>query len=215
MKKQGRIVNRRGFTLIEMLVTIVVLGICISLLCSLFYSLYIIKNNTFADADTQDAVSITDDYLSATFSYYDKTDHFFEVVNYSQPAEGSDEPFPVDDEMKPTAGQTVLVFYNASGKAVFSIYYYKDAENGKYFLVCRGAEDNGSVRSDFTYTLTKRLSGLEFSAFGKDGKEIKNPTAVSGSSSGTVLKCKIVFTDTKGKESAKTVILSRKTQLPG
>lgn len=187
-----------------MLVTIVVLGICVSLLCSLFYSLYVVKDNTFTDAETEDAVSIVSAYISSAFDYYDKQNCLFDVVQYKE-----SDSIPIDDAKKPTDGSPVLVFYksetteNATYAPVFSIYLYENDVSGERLFVCR---DNENERP-FTYTLPKRLTGVVFTAYGKDGKKTNaiNPTHES-----TLLKCEIQFTDTKGKTSVRTIVVSKK-----
>ncbi len=204
MRKKRKAVGNEGFTLIEMLVTIVVLGICVSLLCSLFYSLYVVKDNTFTDAETEDAVSIVSAYISSAFDYYDKQNYLFDVVQYEE-----SDSIPIDDAKKPTVDSPVLVFYyksetteSATYTPVFSIYLYEDV-SGERLFVCRDIENE----RPFTYTLPKRLTDVVFTAYGKDGNKTNaiNPTHES-----TLLKCEIQFTDTKGKTSVRTIVVSKK-----
>lgn len=204
MRKKRKAVGNEGFTLIEMLVTIVVLGICVSLLCSLFYSLYVVKDNTFTDAETEDAVSIVSAYISSAFDYYDKQNYLFDVVQYKE-----SDSIPIDDAKKPKVGSPVLVFYksgtteSATYTPVFSIYLYEDDFSGERLFVCRDIEN----KRPFTYTLPKRLTGVVFTAYDKDGNKTNaiNPTHES-----TLLKCEINFTDTKGKTSVRTIVVSKK-----
>lgn len=204
MRKKRKAVGNEGFTLIEMLVTIVVLGICVSLLCSLFYSLYVVKDNTFTDAETEDAVSIVSAYISSAFDYYDKQNYLFDVVQYKE-----SDSIPIDDAKKPKVGSPVLVFYksgtteSATYTPVFSIYLYEDDFSGERLFVCRDIEN----KRPFTYTLPKRLTGVVFTAYDKDGNKTNaiNPTHES-----TLLKCEIQFTDTKGKTSVRTIVVSKK-----
>ena len=204
MRKKRKAVGNEGFTLIEMLVTIVVLGICVSLLCSLFYSLYVVKDNTFTDAETEDAVSIVSAYISSAFDYYDKQNYLFDVVQYKE-----SDSIPIDDAKNPTVGSPVLVFYesgtteSATYTPVFSIYLYENDVSGERLFVCRDIKNE----RPFTYTLPKRLTGVVFTAYDKDGNKTNaiNPTHES-----TLLKCKIQFTDTKGKTSVRTIVVSKK-----
>lgn len=210
MRKKRKAVGNEGFTLIEMLVTIVVLGICVSLLCSLFYSLYVVKDNTFTDAETEDAVSIVSAYISSAFDYYDKQNCLFDVVQYKESDNPSENPvpIPIDAAKKPKDSSPVLVFYksetteSATYTPVFSIYLYEDV-SGERLFVCRDIDNE----RPFTYTLPKRLTDVVFTAYGKDGNKTNaiNPTHES-----TLLKCEIQFTDTKGKTSVRTIVVSKK-----
>lgn len=198
--------NEGGFTLLEMLITIAVLGVCVTLLCSLFYSLYVTKNNTFADADTTDGINILENYINSVFSSFDIAEKRFAVLVYGT---DSTEGIPLDNDNLPQSGSNILAFYskqaNNSYKPVFSV-YVGSSSDGKLFFT---GKSNTDEISDFRYTLPDRISDIAFTAFTDEGKKTDGTTLTEAS----LLRYEIKFKNTKGKYVSKTIILTKKTSL--
>jgi len=212
--------NNKGFTLIEVVLTMAVLAIATAMIASVIYSLIYMKNNTYADNDTRGDIEITERYLNTVFAALDKngTGNYFYFSSISAECEVC----PQTEEDVNHKHSHSVTFYNREGIEAFSIIY--DKENGiikgERRLAKEGNEtdeqysercDSLNLPADFTYKFSGRIEGVSMRCYDKNGELITANDENAPPKVGTLTICEIYFTNTKGRTQTYTVIITRKT----
>lgn len=155
--------NKKGFTLIEMMVAIVVLGIVSVLIASIFSSIIRINASTSITGDTRDDIMIIERMVRSVFEKYDTNDNTFSVSTQSFGFNS------VDIE------RTVFEIKNSTTNTKKSITYLTSL-NGLIFFVYDGdapTDNTNSQPATFSYQCKGIVIGINFKALSESNDTFK------------------------------------------